>query len=258
MLRVREEVFLQERALRVPQIDLALLTPLADTPQESHETVRPPEINLTPAPALAEPQLELQQFAVSSKPLQAGLPPEGPQVDMTPVPLPATHVEADHSAPSESLRGHIPSGSGSLIEPDVAQDIELHVHVPIVLTSDEVARVPESAIARPPQYVRIEPRLNKRLSGKAIVALIFGITGIPLLGILLGWFAILFAGLAKRDFRSNPSLTGRPLATTALVLGIVDILLWAVLIAVNGPIVLHHVAPLMPSRAPNFLTLYLR
>jgi hypothetical protein len=139
---------------------------------------------------------------------------------------------------------------------DAARDGERRLPATIVLTADEVASVPESAIARPPRHLRIEPELGKRVSGNAIAALVFAAVGLPLLGILLGWFAILFAALAKREFRANPALTGRSLATTALVLGIFDILLWAALIAAYWRTPPHHAAPPLHPQAPNVLSLF--
>jgi len=82
------------------------------------------------------------------------------------------------------------------------------------------------------------PEPMPRPSGKAIAALIFGIVGVPVLGILLGWFALLFALLAWRDLRADTTLTGRGLVTAATVLGIFDIALWLVLIT------FHFVPPL--------------
>jgi ubiquitin-protein ligase len=182
------------------------------------------------------------------------LPPEPIQVDPAPV-SPAVTPEKADVACSESPLADIPTGDGLPAAHGTEQDGERRMHS-IVLTADEVASVPDSAIAHPPRHVRIEPELRKRPSGKAIAALVFAVVGTPLLGILLGWFAILFAALAKREFRTNPALTGRSLATTALVLGIFDIVLWAVLIAVYWRTQQHHAPPPLPSRAPHILSLF--
>jgi hypothetical protein len=69
------------------------------------------------------------------------------------------------------------------------------------------------------------------MCGKALAALIFGIAGIPVIGILLGWFAILFGGLALREIRLSDRLRGRALALAGICLGAFDIVAWVVLFA---------------------------
>jgi hypothetical protein len=198
----------------------------------------PTQVDWSPAPPPVEP------------------PPEQPQADWPPEPPAATRERADDAISLERPGADSSSGHGSQAAPGAAQDGEQRTHATILLTADEVASVPDSAIARPARHVHIEPELRKRTSGKAIVALVFAVVGTPLLGILLGWFAILFAALAKREMRANPALNGRSLATTALLLGIFDILLWAALIAVYWRMPLHHTTPPVHSRTPNVLSLF--
>jgi ubiquitin-protein ligase len=205
--------------------------------------------------ASATGPLEPPPLEPPPEPTLPDLPPEPIQVDPAPVSPAVAPEKADYAASSESPLADIPAGDASPAAAGAEQDGERTMHS-ILLTADEVASVPDSAIAHPPRYLRIEPELRKRPSGKAIAALVFAVVGTPLLGILLGWFAILFAALAKREFRANPALTGRSLATTALVLGIFDILLWAVLIAVYWRTQLHHAPPPSPLRTPHILSLF--
>jgi len=113
----------------------------------------------------------------------------------------------------------------------------------ICLTADEVAQVPESSIPRPTRSLRVGPEPKRRTSGKAITALVFGILGLPVLGILLGWFALLFALLAMRDLRADSSLSGRGLANAGLALGILDLALWLVLLTFYWAPGIRHVTP---------------
>jgi hypothetical protein len=97
----------------------------------------------------------------------------------------------------------------------------------ISITKDDVRSIPESAIPRPrTRSVQISPVEETRTSGKAIAALIFGVIGIPVMGILLGPFAIIFGGLAIYEINHTDYLAGKPLALTGIYLGIFDIILW--------------------------------
>ncbi|MGD0859060.1 MAG: DUF4190 domain-containing protein [Terracidiphilus sp.] len=227
-----------------PLPEPTLVDPPEPPPVELPSELAPVEL---PEPPPVEPP---------SEPAPVDLPPEPIQVDLAPVSPVVTLGKADDAACSESPLADTPTGDASPAASGADQDGEQPMHS-ILLTADEVASVPDSAIAHPPRYLRIEPELSKRPSGKAIVALVFAVVGTPLLGILLGWFAILFAALAKREFRTNPALTGRSLATTALVLGIFDIVLWAMLIAVYWRTQQHHAPPPLPSRSPNVLSLFI-
>ncbi|MCA1557740.1 MAG: DUF4190 domain-containing protein, partial [Acidobacteria bacterium] len=66
----------------------------------------------------------------------------------------------------------------------------------ISISKDEVRSVPESSLRVPSRSIQISPVEEIRTSGKAIAALVFGIVGIPLMGILLGPFAIIFGSMA--------------------------------------------------------------
>jgi hypothetical protein len=100
----------------------------------------------------------------------------------------------------------------------------------IYITADEVASIPESAIPRPARYLRVDAEQKPHLSGKAVAALAFGVFGVPAVGILLGWFALLFAFMAWRDLRKDATLKGEGMTIAATVLGLFDLALWAVLL----------------------------
>jgi ubiquitin-protein ligase len=215
----------------------------------------PTQVDLPPAPPSAYLAAMPAQVKPDYEPTLAEFLPPPTQVDQFPA-GPQFESPADPVASSTPLYGQAPSSDhGSDNAAGAGQDGKQSAHATILLTADELAGVPVPSIARSSRQVRIEPELRRRPSGKAIAALAFGIAGLPLLGILLGWFAILFAALAKREFRVNPALTGQSLATAALVLGILDILVWVTLIAIYGSAALRDAAPPMPSRTPSLLTL---
>jgi hypothetical protein len=61
-------------------------------------------------------------------------------------------------------------------------------------------------------------------------ALIAAIVGLFICGIVLGPLAISKANAAKREIKADPSLQGEGVATAALVIGIIDIIGWAIII----------------------------
>jgi hypothetical protein len=67
-----------------------------------------------------------------------------------------------------------------------------------------------------------------------IVSLTFGIVGLPLVGILVGWFAIWFGATALRQIEASQRLQGRTLALAGIALGVVDVVLWTLLVVVYG------------------------
>lgn len=66
-----------------------------------------------------------------------------------------------------------------------------------------------------------------------------GILGAPLVGILVGWFAVWFGILAMREIDGPEKLRGRGLAMCGIALGAVDIMLWIGLIIVYGHTLFH-------------------
>jgi uncharacterized Tic20 family protein len=78
-------------------------------------------------------------------------------------------------------------------------------------------------------------------NGLAIAALVCGIIGLLLFGIVLGPLAIIFGGIGLS--RANKGAPHRGMAVAGLVLGIIDVVLLVILIAVaskNGGSVYFH------------------
>jgi ubiquitin-protein ligase len=103
----------------------------------------------------------------------------------------------------------------------------------VVITAEEAMVVPESAL-RPPNQFEIAPPAGPETSGKAVASLVFGIAAVPLLGLLVGWFAVLFGALAFRDINRNPRLRGRKMASYGISFGAFGIVVWLVLLIVYG------------------------
>jgi len=127
----------------------------------------------------------------------------------------------------------VPEANG-IVKPATAQT----VHSPpaaarVVITAQEAMVVPDSAL-RPPSQFEISPPAGQETSGKAVASLVFGIAGVPLLGVLVGWFAVLFGALAFRDINRNPRLRGRKMASCGIGLGAFGIVVWFVLLLVYG------------------------
>jgi hypothetical protein len=76
----------------------------------------------------------------------------------------------------------------------------------------------------PPDAPPIRPQSN----GLAIAALVCGIVGFFLLGIVLGPLGIIFGGLGLR--RANAGARGRGMALAGLIVGIIDTVLYIVVI----------------------------
>ena len=67
---------------------------------------------------------------------------------------------------------------------------------------------------------------------QATVALVLAIIGIFVFGIILGPIAIYMGSRARGDIDySQGHLTGRGRATAAIVLGVIEVVLWAVAVA---------------------------
>ena len=69
-----------------------------------------------------------------------------------------------------------------------------------------------------------------RSNGLAIAGLVCGIVGILLFNFILGPLAIIFGGVGWS--RANRGAAHKGMAITAVVLGVVDIVLWVVLLIV--------------------------
>ena len=71
------------------------------------------------------------------------------------------------------------------------------------------------------------PKMN---APGAVQALVYGLVGLVLCGIICGPVAISKANQAKREIASNPTYTGEGLATAGMVLGVIDILFFVVFV----------------------------
>ncbi|MFG2130944.1 DUF4190 domain-containing protein [Streptomyces sp. NPDC048751] len=70
---------------------------------------------------------------------------------------------------------------------------------------------------------------GSRTNGMAIASLVCGIVGLFLLNIVLGPLAIVFGAVARRQAAGR---NGGGMAKAGIILGIVDVVLWLVLLAV--------------------------
>ena len=68
----------------------------------------------------------------------------------------------------------------------------------------------------------------------AVSSLVYGILGFFICGVIFGIVAISKANEAKRAMASDPTLTGAGLATAGTVLGILDLVLWAILLVARA------------------------
>lgn len=64
----------------------------------------------------------------------------------------------------------------------------------------------------------------------AVQSLVFGIIGLLICGVIFGPLAISRANAAKREIAFNPTYGGGGLATAGLVLGIIDLVGWALML----------------------------
>jgi len=145
---------------------------------------------------------------------------------------PAAAAVLVNSQDDARLEPSLPS-SAEIFDPVPAPAGRVVAH--LVITEDEAMSVPAAALVAPELRRQIAPLETESRSGKAIVSLIFGILGIPLLGLLVGWFAVLFGMMALRDMKRSKHLLGRRLAISGVALGIFDIVLWLVLFGAYGP-----------------------
>jgi hypothetical protein len=72
-----------------------------------------------------------------------------------------------------------------------------------------------------------------RATGKATASMVCGIVGLFLCGPVLGVIAIVFAIQARREIDlANGRVGGDGMATAGFILGIIDVALWLILVAV--------------------------
>lgn len=67
----------------------------------------------------------------------------------------------------------------------------------------------------------------------AVAALVCGIIGLFVCGLILGIVAITKANAAKRAIEGDPTLGGGGMATAGMVLGVIDLIAWAIIIVVR-------------------------
>ncbi len=71
---------------------------------------------------------------------------------------------------------------------------------------------------------------GKPTAPAAIAALVWGVIGLFLFGLIVGWVAINYARAAKRQIAESDRYEGEGLATAAMVLGALDIVVWSVML----------------------------
>lgn len=177
-----------------------------------------------PAVQLGPPAIEIRHVATVIPPA----PPAEAHLELAPVheePAPPPPL----AAPPAPRPPEGPAPPLAAAPPPPPRKIEFQPL--IIVSSEEVRSVPASALVSPSRHIKISPIQPPKMCGKALAALIFGIAGIPVIGILLGWFAILFGGLALREIRLSDRLRGRALALAGICLGAFDIVAWVVLFA---------------------------
>ena len=83
-------------------------------------------------------------------------------------------------------------------------------------------------------------RVGTRSNGMAIAGLVCGIVGLIVFAIVLGPLAIIFGGIGLS--RANHGAEHRTMSVWAIALGILDIVLWVVILAVasqHGGLFMH-------------------
>lgn len=73
---------------------------------------------------------------------------------------------------------------------------------------------------------------SQRTDGGAIASLVLGILGFVIFPIVPSVLAIWLGVSARRRIRTDPSLTGEGLATAGVILGVVELVLVAIAVAV--------------------------
>jgi len=123
----------------------------------------------------------------------------------------------------------------------------------MVITAEDVAAAPQQQPAHPLQPYRrapIEPA-SLRTSVLAVVAFVLALVGIIGLGIP-GLAAIVLGAIAVGSINTNRRLQGIGFATAAIVIGVLDVVGWAVLVCIlllSGTLPLpQEAAPPLPQR----------
>jgi|tagenome__1003787_1003787.scaffolds.fasta_scaffold20605154_2 hypothetical protein len=74
------------------------------------------------------------------------------------------------------------------------------------------------------------PSTTRQGNGLAVAGLVCGLVGLIFFNVVLGPLAIIFGGIAWS--RANHGAPHRGMAITSVVLGIVDLVIWGILVAV--------------------------
>jgi hypothetical protein len=81
--------------------------------------------------------------------------------------------------------------------------------------------------------VTASPAANRTATGGtapgATAALVFGLVGLFICGVIFGPIALMKSSEARQAIANDPSLDGGGMATAGLVLGIIDLVLWAII-----------------------------
>jgi ubiquitin-protein ligase len=226
------------------------LLPVA-TPVRSAAPTLPPRMPTPMPPTLVAPVSAAAVPPVPPAPQMVPGPPPArlsafqPQ-HLAPPPVPdALPVRANRaaSAPSQPPERVVPSSlwpvlpaSPPLVHQSLSAGENLVRSSPrLVITAEEALRVPQSALLGPDARLQISPATAPPISGKAIASLAFGILGLPVVGLLVGWFAVWFGIMAIRQIDRTERLRGRGMAIVGMTLGIASIVLWVILVAAYGP-----------------------
>ena len=67
------------------------------------------------------------------------------------------------------------------------------------------------------------PAAEKKYSGKAIASFVLSLVGILVFGLICGILGVIFSTIAMREIETNKNLSGKGLATSGLVISIIDI-----------------------------------
>ena len=70
--------------------------------------------------------------------------------------------------------------------------------------------------------------MPKRIASGATAALVWAIIGLFIFGLILGFVAMWLSRKAKKLIAENPELGGSGRATAAFVIGIIDVVGWAI------------------------------
>jgi hypothetical protein len=90
-----------------------------------------------------------------------------------------------------------------------------------------------------PNTTSTNTTVTKKTSGISVAAMILGIVGIvflwaPFLGGVSSLLGIIFGAIGLSHIKKNPNLSGRGMAVTGLVCGIIGIAAWIIFIITIG------------------------